>query len=132
MNFKIGDRVTRKAEHGQNCGFKPGDIGTVVGLNGKWVDVRSDNGFSVALHKAEYLQLVEIPDTITVEQALAFLKAKGEVTFTPKWEPIKVSLNSTHTAVVKKDCVEVGCQKFSFNCIHQLYSVILEAEKHGK
>lgn len=131
MNFKIGDRVTRKAEHGQNCGFKPGDIGTVVGPIGKWVGVRSDNGFSVALHNARYLQIVEIPDTITVEQALAFLKTKGEVKFEPKFEPVRVYLNSTYDAIIYKDYVEVGCQKFPHNAVLRLFQAVNKV-RNGK
>lgn len=131
MNFKIGDRVTRKAEHGQNCGFKPGDIGTVVALNGVWVHVKPDGIVQTSSHRADYLQLVERSDTLTVEQALAFLKTKGEVKFEPKFEPVRVNLNSTYDAIIYKDYVEVGCQKFPHNAVLRLFQAVNKV-RNGK
>jgi hypothetical protein len=131
MNFKIGDRVER-------CnypagGLKVGETGVVVDMQNRYnIAVQRDDGGRSSGHHAANLKLVDVTPTITVEQALAFLKAKGEVTFKPKWEPAKVALNDTHVAVVNRDHVSVGCQKFSFESIILLYDVVQSVKKHGK
>lgn len=131
MNFKIGDIVRRKMDAGTRCDLRPGDIGTVVDVNGKWVRVLPSTGGRGGEHNSRYLELVEIPDTITVEQALAFLKTKGEVKFEPKFEPVRVYLNSTYDAIIYKDYVEVGCQKFPHNAVLRLFQAVNKV-RNGK
>ena len=49
----------------------------------------------------------------------------------PKWEPVHVTLNDSYDAVVDKDKVVVGCQKFSFAAIERLAKIV-EAAKAVK
>lgn len=125
--LKIGDLVERI--NGSNDGVAQGDRGVVKGISGRTVIVEVAG--SRTRHMYYNLKLV-IPAPLTVEQALAFLKDKGEVQFTPKFEPTTVYLNSRYAAVVHKDHVEVGCQNFDFNAIEELYTEVMKVKKHGK
>lgn len=132
-DIKVGDRV-RRAHGGHHGNYRIGDIGVVVELqpipgSGR---VKLDRDQGSYVHDPDNLELVEAAPDITVEQALAFLKSKGEVQFTPKWERLQVSLNNSHLAYVYEHHVEVGCQKFTFDRVEALYAAVQKARNHGK
>ena len=66
----------------------------------------------------------KLADSISVDQALAVLRAAGDVKFTPRFEPITVRLNGEYSATVFKNYVKVGCQTFEFDAIDRLYVAV--------
>lgn len=46
----------------------------------------------------------------------------------PKWEPMNLSLNAKHVAIVYHDRVVVGCQEFSFASIENLAKTVAAAK----
>lgn len=49
-----------------------------------------------------------------------------------QWKPIRVSLNTEHTAEVLENSVKVGCQTFDFRVIKKLYDAVIQAEEFNK
>lgn len=137
--FKPDDRVVRTAPYSSG-GVNEGDIVTVAyyhstrlftikedkqgGLNSRKYK-HSDSNYSLVSEKND-------KEPLTVERALNFLKSQGEVKFVPKWEPVRITLNAKYTALVHEGYVEVGCQKFYFNVVEDLYDAVKLARKHAK
>lgn len=46
----------------------------------------------------------------------------------PKWDPMHLTLNSKHAAIVYHDKVVVGCQEFSFTAIENLAKTVAAAK----
>lgn len=47
----------------------------------------------------------------------------------PEFTPVNVILNTEHLAIIERDCVKVGCQKFSFESIANLAKEVEKVKK---
>jgi hypothetical protein len=50
----------------------------------------------------------------------------------PKSLPEAIRITEEHTAIVRENYIEVGCQKIDFEVVKKLYRAILKVEKESK
>lgn len=74
---------------------------------------------------------VKVEESLTVEEAIKFLKSKGTVSFKPHFTPIMVKLNRNHKAGVFCDMIQVGCQSFSFEAVDELAAAVAQVRKYN-
>lgn len=69
-----------------------------------------------------------------IAEALAILKAAGDVTFKPHkpaFKPREVVLSKAYTAVINDKNVKVGCQVIAFEAVDDIAKAVAEARKYS-
>lgn len=117
------------------AGFEPGDTVRLLRLwNGQ--DFNTGTLPLTAKHKIGSIYTVTGNHIILPGHKMLSVREGGFLPFfavelvekKPKWEPVHVTLNDSYDAVVYKDKVEVGCQKFSFAAIERLAKIVAAAK----
>lgn len=129
--FKNGDRIRyvgNKKRDGSQTPRMIGLVGTVQQVDSGWLVAKWDDGQTQGCYPENVVLYVPDP----VQDAIALLKQHGTVTFIPKFKPISMNLNNEYEAVINKDHVKVGCQKFSFSAVLALAEAVQEVKAQLK
>lgn len=132
--LKVGDVGIYNVANGAGMTHLNGKTGVVIDLSSTGVQLRWDHSGSTYWADKENVTRYS-PAAAEIDRALATLKAAGDVTFKPRkpsFNPIHVTLNSQHNAIVTQGGVTVGCQHFTFGVIEQVWDAVQKAKDYAR
>ncbi len=139
--FKRGDKVVYSCNHMVHTKSLDGLTGVVCedqSLNATIVSVRFESGYTM-LMLADNLRLAAEVSKYSVAEALAVLRAAGDVTFKPRkpeWKTARVEAVAGYDGVINaQNCYErfvrFGCHQVSFAKVLEVAEMVKKAQEYN-